>query len=423
MLAKHVRWQIIFVAFIGIVICYMDRAALAYAITPIKHYFGLNNEEFGFLSSAFAIGYLLMVFVGGVLVDKFGARSIWGIAALVWSLATLMIGFANSFTILLSLRLLLGIAEGPSFPGLTRAVTDWLPMKERGRALALGLAAVPLASVIGAPLSTSVIYYFGWQEMFIFLGVIGVFWSLLWMYLFRNKPSQSKLVSQDELAYINCLQQDESPIIHQNKTKWKFLLVNKTFWLNNYAFFAFGYLLFFGITWLPGYLSQIFHLNIKEVGVFLILPWLLATLSILFGGWLSDKLWNKTNSLRKARSLIIGIGLILSALLFIPAIMVHNLMIDMIFISLAVACGLLPNSCFYSLNADLAPDKVATSLGIMDAFLAAAGIIAPIATGYFSNLTGNFRIAIAIMVILNISAGLLVLLFQNPDKELDQNIK
>ena len=417
---KSTRWAMVMLAFVGIIICYMDRAALAYAIKPLEQVFHLNNKDFGLLSSFFAVGYLIMVFLGGILVDYSGARMIWTISAFIWSIATILIGFSSGLTMLIILRLVLGLAEGPSFPALTRATTDWLPLKERNRALALGLAAVPFASVVGAPLTTHLLANYGWQFMFIFLGSVGVVWSLLWLLLFRNQPQQSKLISKKELTYLEEELAQDKHITHSHsfKSNWKFILTNKTFLINNYAFFSFGYLLFFGITWLPGYLEQSFHLHIKKVGLFLTLPWLLATLAMLFNGWFSDWLWSKTKSLRISRSLLIAGGLILSSLCFIPAIMATTIHSALVFMSLALALGLMPNSSFYALNADLAPDMAGTSLGVMDTFLAFAGIIAPLLTGYLSNLTGNFKVAIGIMFALNISAGLLVLFFQNPDKDL-----
>lgn len=415
---KNMRWYLMLLAFVGILICYMDRSALAYAIEPIKSTFNLNNEQFGILSSVFGFGYLLMMFIGGVLVDKFGARGIWSIFAFIWSVATLLIGFSSGFTMLIILRLILGSAEAPSFPSLTKSATNWLTIDERNKALAIGLVAVPLSSVIGAPLCTNIIYLYGWTEMFIFLGILGIIWSILWHLLSKNKPQQSTLITQEELLYLEKSKLKDKTKNTSKESGMLFILFNKTFLLNNFTYFSFGYLLFFGITWLPGYLTQVFALNIKQVGIFLTLPWILASIAILCCGWLSDMIFLKTQSLRKSRSLIIGVSMVVSALLFLPVIFIHNLTLDIIFMSLAIACGLFPNSCFYSLNADLAPDKVATSQAVMGLFLALAGILAPLLTGYFSNLTGNFKIAIGIMMLLNISSGILVLLFQNPDKEL-----
>lgn len=416
---NNTRWLMLVLAFVGVFICYMDRAALSYAVMPIEHDFHLNNSQFGIILSAFGVGYLIMVPIAGILVDKMGPRKIWSVAALLWSGTTILVGLCSAFSGLILLRFFVGLFESPSLPSLTRVSTSWLSLSERNRALATGLAAVPFSAVIGAPLSTHLIVNYGWRFMFIFLGVIGILWATCWFIVFRNIPKDSKLINARELEYLENEKKSSPKNMHQDQvTSWKFILCNKTFLINNYAFFAFGYLLFFGVTWLPGYLQQTFHMNIKEIGWFLVIPWLMAAIFIVATGYFCDLVWAKTKSLRKSRTVVIGVMVIISAICFIPAILTNNIQVAMIFMSLALAIGLAPNSCYYATNADLAPDKVATSLGVMIMFFSCAGILAPLITGFLSHLTGNFKSAIAVMLFLNISAGLLVLLFQNPDKEL-----
>jgi len=393
----------------------MDRAAIGYAIVPLKQAFNLSNAQFGEVAASYGFGYMIMTLVGGILVDRFGARSIWALAALLWSVAAGAIGLSTGLSMLIIFRLCLGLAEGPAFPALTRAATDWLPANERARALAIGLAAVPFASVIGAPLSTTLIHYFNWRVMFIVLAGLGIVWALVWWLIFRNRPQDSQLLSAEERSYIeqNSSKQASVALI---KTSWKFMCFNPVLLTNNYAFFAFGYLVFFGITWLPDYLQQTYHLSLIHTGLYLILPWLFASFAILFGGTLSDRIFSKTGSIRKARSLIIASFQALSALSFIPAILFHNEAIAMVSIALALGLGMLPNSCFYAINADLAPDRAATSLGIMDCFFALSGIVAPFITGWLISMTGNFKVAIGVMMALALSSSLLVWLFQHPDR-------
>jgi sugar phosphate permease len=407
------RWKIIGLAFFATIVNYLDRSALAYAITPLQQTFGLTNLDFGMLASAFGAGYLVMTVGGGVLVDRYGARKIWSIFAVFWSLACAGIGLAAGFTSILIMRALLGVAEGPGFPAMTRVVADWLPIEERSRALAIGLAAVPFASVIGAPLISHLILVAGWRVMFIVLGALGVVWALIWHALYRDKPAESKHVSPEELQLINAS-------IAQNRQKpssWRYILGSRTLLTNNYAFFAFGYLLFFAITWLPGYLEQVHHMKVREIGWFLMMPWLTATILILAGGVASDWLWKRTRSIRVSRSHIIWVGQLLSALAFLPILFSDSVIVAAISISLGIGFGMMPNAAFYALNADLAHDKAATSLGVMDAAFAIAGIIAPLLTGWLSNTTGNFSIAIGLMAALTMSSAMLILFFQHPDEE------
>lgn len=411
---KKYRWFIIGLAFVGIIINYLDRGALAYAITPIQSSFHLNNADFGLIASAFGIGYMLMTLIGGVLVDKFGAHKIWSASGFLWSLVTIVFGLISGFWAFFTLRLLLGIAEGPSFPALTRVVADWLPQSKRARALGISLAAVPFASVIGAPLVSLLIVNFNWRIMFLALGCMGITWTLAWYRFFSDSPVESVHLSSEDLIHLKKSQTKKRQ--SASTTSWRFMLLNPALLANNYAFFSFGYLLFFALTWLPGYFEQTYHLSLTHIALFLILPWLLGTVLILLGGFISDCIFQRTNSLRASRTHLIWISQVLSAACFLPVIFYHSLTIAIVFISLAVGLGLMPNAAFYAINADLAKDRAATSLGIMDCGFALAGILAPALTGLLSHAFNGFNAAIGLLIGLTFSSALCVFFFQHSDR-------
>ena len=162
---------------------------------------------------------------------------------------------------------------------------------------------------------------------------------------------------------------------------------------------------------------QTYHYSLNQIGTLVMLPWLSASILMLGCGFLTDWLWHKTGSLKISRSLIIGACQIFSALCFIPVIRSHNIVTIFTFLSLAIGIGLAPSSCFYALNSDIAREKGAIGVGVMVACLAISGIIAPIITGWLSGISGNFNTAIYVMLLINISAGVLILLLQKPDAE------
>lgn len=426
--AGYYRWVIIALGFAITLINYMDRSALSYAIGPLEEEFGFSKTEFGTVASAFAIGYCVMTTGGGMMVDKWGAHRVWAGAAVLWSACTALMGLAANFPLFFLFRTLLGLAEGPHFPALTRVVADWLPSGERARATAIGLAAVPLANVIGAPFITQLIANFGWKVMFAVLGSLGIVWAVVWYIMYRDYPENSKQVHEAELMLIREGQPvDRNKSSHQirhhelslGSTTWRFMLLNPSLMANNYAFFAFGYTLFFALTWLPGFFKEQFHLNLKEMGLFLIAPWLTAAILLALAGFLSDWLWQKTGSMRIARSHMIWICQLISGLCFIPVLYLgDNLNLCLLMISLGIGFGLMPNACFYALNCDLAKDRAATSLGLMDSFFALAGILAPILTGKICDVTGNFNAAFMILIFFTLTSVVAVLIFQRPDKEL-----
>ncbi len=421
------RWVMMALAWVIIVINYMDRSAIGYAAESIKAEFHLNDASLGQIMAAFGIGYAIMTLGGGIIVDQWGARKVWAGSAIAWSSMTAALAIASGYWPMFFVRTMLGITEGPCFPAMTRVVTDWLPMSERGRSTAFGLTAVPMASVIGAPLITFLIQALGWKAMFVVLAALGIIWAGVWYAMFRDYPENSKQVSEEELAFIRggkslhlgkSDEQIRQTHLDTGKTTWAFMLFNSALMANNLAFFSFGYLLFFAIHWLPEYMRRTYHSNLQHTGMMLIIPWLTAAVMLAFAGFFSDYLWKRTKSIRIARSHLIWVCQLCSALCLIGVVNSHSLDTGMIFLSLGLGFGLMPNACFYALNSDLAGDRAATSLGLMDCFCASAAVLAPLVTGQLVSATGNFNSAIWLMVGMSFISVLAVLLFQNPDKHL-----
>lgn len=413
----HFRWIVVGLVTIITIINYLDRSAIAYAIHLIQQEFGFNNTQFGMIGSAFAIGYIFSTFFGGILVDCFGTRYVWPIAVLIWSLSLILLSQASTLISFLILRVFLGIGEGPHFPAITRTLTDWLPVKERARAMGLDLVGVPLASLIGAPLISSLIVSFGWKITFLILGSLGIVWAIVWILFFRNKPQECSWIPTEECHYI---QQDEKLNSIPKETtslSWKKMLLNRSLLINNLAFFSFGYVVFFAITWFPGYLGKTYQLDLQKIGLLLIAPWAVASLFILIGGFLSDWIWKHTKSLRFSRSYLIGISQLLSALFFVPLLFSHDIRWALFFLSLGTGFAFLPNAPFFALNADLSKQYAGTSQGVMTVFLAFSGILAPFLTGLLTDLTGNFQAAIFLMLSFSIFSALGILFFQFPDAE------
>lgn len=411
----YFRWVVAGLVTLITVINYLDRSAIAYAIHPIQQEFGFDDTQFGLIGSAFAIGYLFSTFWGGILVDRFGTRYVWAIAALVWSLSLILLSQANALISFLILRMLLGLGEGPHFPAMTRTLANWLPMKERARALGLNLVGVPLASLIGAPLISSLIVAFGWKITFLLLGSLGIGWVFLWLFFFRNHPQESSWVSTAECAYIQQDQDLHEPAQASTPVNWKNILLNRTFITTTLAFFSFGYFVFFAITWFPGYLAKTYQLKLQEIGLLLIAPWATASLFILIGGFLSDWIWKHTANLRFARSYLIGISQLLSAFSLVPLLFLYDVGWVLFFLSLATGFAFLPNASFFALNADLSHEHAGKSQGAMSTFFAFSGILAPFLTGLLTDWTGNFNAAIFIVLFLSMFSALGILFFQFPN--------
>lgn len=412
---KHYRWVVTGLIFFITLVNFVDRSAISFVIDPLKREFHFTDTQFGMILSAFGLGYVLLTAFGGWLVDRFGCRSVWPLAAIGWSLCVGLLGFAVGFWSFIGLRFLLGVTEGPHFPAVTRSISDWLPPMERARALSLGLVAIPLSSVVGAPVCSYLVADFGWRTMFIAISAAGILWAFVWYFLFRDKPEDSRYVSPEEKKLI--ASSNLKTVKSEAKVDWRFILTHPALVANNIAYFAFGYMLFFATLWLPGYFLSQHGLNLKSVGWYLTIPWLVSAIFLKAGGILSDWLYRKTGSSRLARAHVIWSTQLLAAIFFVLLSFTHTLGMSLVFLSLGLGFGMMPQPAFFSTNIDVAKERSGSSQGITSSCLSLAGILAPLLTGWLVDLTGNYQGAFLLLAGFTAVAVVTVILFHHPDRE------
>ncbi len=413
---KHYRWVVAGLIFFITLVNFVDRSAISFVIDPLKREFHFTDTQFGMILSAFGMGYVLLTAFGGWLVDHFGTRIVWPLAAVSWSLCVALLGFAAGFWGFIGLRFLLGVTEGPHFPAMTRSISDWLPPMERARALSLGLVAIPLSSVLGAPLCSYLVADFGWRTMFIAISAAGIVWAVVWYFLFTDKPQNSPYVGEEEKKLIAA----SNPKVAERKQEhvdWRFILTHPALIANNVAYFAFGYMLFFATLWLPGYFLSQHGLNLKSVGWYLTIPWLVSAVFLKAGGILSDWLYRKTGSSRLARAHVIWSSQLLAAIFFVLLSFTHTLGMSLVFLSLGLGFGMMPQPAFFSTNIDVARERSGSSQGITSSCLSLAGIIAPLLTGWLLDLTGNYQGAFLLLAGFTVIAVVTVILFHHPDRQ------
>jgi MFS family permease len=381
---KRYHWILVGLIFFITLVNFVDRSAISFVIVPLKEEFHFSDTQFGMILSAFGLGYICLTVFGGWLVDRYGARRVWPLSAVGWSICVGFLGLAGGFWGFVMLRFLLGIAEGPHFPALSRSIGDWLPAQKRARALSLGLIAVPLSSVIGAPLCAYLVTDWGWRAMFFTLSAVGILWGVVWYCVFRDKPVAPQ---------------------GQRAIDWRFILTHPVLIANNIAYFALGYMIFFATLWLPGYFLSQYGLDLKSVGWYLTLPWISGAIFLKVGGILSDWLYRK----QMARSHVIWVGQLIAALFFVALSFSQTLEMAILFLSLGIGFGMLPQSVFFSANIDVVKERVGSAQGVSSGCFSLAGIIAPALTGYLVDLTGDYRGAFLLLAGLTLVAVVAVL--------------
>lgn len=406
------RWWTITIILGLVVVNYVDRSAISFAATDLRGEFGITSGQYGVISSAFSIGYMLFALLSGPLVDRFGSRKVLMVGMFIWAAATALTPFAGGFIGLILLRIVLGAGEAPCFPAATRLASRWLPAHERGKALALiGGVAVSGSLLVGGPILTQLIALTGWKGMFWVLAAAGVVWVVVAYPFLKNSPSEASFVSKEELDYIRSGQTDGEDTGHESSTDWGEILRNRNLWLVGLGYFAWGFMFWAFMYWLPQYLEHEFGLSIKEVGAFSVAPWAAGVVGALLGGILVDRVYKRTQSIR-SRFVIIGVALLLAGISIVPILFFgSNLTIALICISAGVGFGFVTGGIWWVASIDAAPSQPGTAAGFADACFALSGIIAPSVMGFIVGRTGTYNGGFVVMTVLCLIGAAAMLLF------------
>ncbi|MFG3064854.1 MFS transporter [Streptomyces sp. NPDC048231] len=407
---SNVRWLTLGLIVALIVINYIDRSAISYAVDPLTKAFGISKSQYGLISSAFSIGYMVFAFLAGPLVDRYGARRILLVGVAIWSVVTAVTPVSGSFIGLFMARVILGAGEGPGFPAATRTVSRWLPQKERGIALAMvGGVAVAGSLLIGGPLVTQLIDTLGWRGMFWVLAALGALWFAIAWALLKNTPDEHRKVSAAERAHIAAGQLEEERS-SSGSVHWRPVLTNRNLWVIAVGYFAWGFMFWGFMYWLPEYLSSQYDLSISAVGLFTVAPWAAGVAGALLGGVLTDQVFARTGNPR-TRLTIMGVALLLSGAALIPIIVAPSLTVSVTFISIGVGLGFVTGGIWWVAAIDAMPAQPGVAAGFADAAFALSGIVAPSVMGFIVSSTGSFSSGFVVMTALAVvGAGSMLVL-------------
>ncbi|MBV9225323.1 MAG: MFS transporter [Acidobacteriaceae bacterium] len=406
------RWRIAVLLGVGILINYLDRVNLSVAHEALRDEFGISNETFGYLSSAYVWTYAVLQLPMGVLLDRFGVPTLGRISALLWSVASFASAGATGVGSFFATRLLLGIGEAPTFPASAKAVRAWFPRHERSLATSAFDGASKLASAIGVPLIGILIVHIGWRLSFAFTGLISFFFFLAFYFLYKDPENDPKL-SHSERHYISKDHEDE-PTQSGRSASLGYLLGQRKVLGLTLGFFAYNYCFYIFLTWLPSYFSGVFHIDLQHSALFTSVPWFVAAfMDFVIGGWLVDTLIRRGHRETLVRQTVLVGGTALG-LAIIGVIFSHDLVTAVFWISVSLGGLSAAAPVGWSVPGLIAPrNSVGKVGGILNTGNQIAGIIAPTATGYLAGPTnahfGRAFAAAAIILVIGICAYIFLL--------------
>jgi MFS family permease len=391
---------------------YMDRSSIGILAPMVTKAFEMTPFQLGVVFSVFNIGYAIFAFVGGSLADKYGPRRVYSWAAFGWSLFCGLTGAVTGFVQLMFVRLVFGFTEGPMCSTNNRAITNWFPRKETSRAVGFIWSGQAFGAVIAAPVVGLLGIAFGWRLAFIIVGLIGFVWVAAWRVLMTDYPRENRRVSKEEIEYI-----DSNRIVAEvpatgEQASLKALLTSACILALTLAMFADNYAQYIFLTWLPTYMMDALHMNIKEMVFVAAIPWACGFIGYLGGGFVCDYVYNKMNDKLAARKLAIVVPLGVSAIALILLIFSTTAAGAVTLLALAVAMLTMASQGCWATFREVVPEqRLGGVSGYIHMLSQIAGVIGPTITGIGVQYFHSYNSTFWIVAILSIAAILAVWVF------------
>jgi ACS family hexuronate transporter-like MFS transporter len=395
------RWSICALLFFATTINYIDRQVLGILAPVLQKDIGWNEIQYGYIISAFTTAYAIGLLAFGMFIDKVGTKIGYSVSLVIWSIAAVAHALAKSAFDFGAARFSLGLGESGNFPAAIKATAEWFPKKERAFATGLFNSGANIGAVVAPLVVPWITLTWGWQEAFIFTGLLGFIWLVGWVWLYEI-PEKQKRVSKAEIEYI----QSDLPETPAEKTPWLSLLKYRQTWAFVVGKFLTDPIWWFYLYWLPKFLNERYGLDLAHIGLPLIVIYTMTSIGSIAGGWFSGAFIQRGWSIDKGRKAV----MLISALLVVPIVFASAVpeWWAVLLIGLAAASHQSWSANLFTTVSDMFPKKAVGSVVGIGGFAGAIGgsLIATVA-GFLLQFTGSYLI----LFIISGAAYLVALLF------------
>jgi MFS transporter, ACS family, glucarate transporter len=317
----HVRHVVLGLTVAAYMITYMDRQVLATTRPAIMEELGISLTAMGWVTFAFRMAYALFQVPGGWLGDTIGARRALTMVVSWWSAFTALTALAWSAASMIVIQVFFGLGEAGAFPIATRSLSRWMRPTERGFAQGITHAGSRLGGAITPPIvALAIVPFFGWRAAFYAFGVLGVVWSAVWFFYYRDTPEEHSGVNEAERELIAGGMKRKAT----GKVPWGQILSHGNLWVLSVMYFFYNYNLNVYQDWFPTYLRQSKGMTLAQMGIYASLPLMAGVIGDLAGGWFSDTVLRRTGNVNLARRWVAIAGFLVSAAATVPAVLAHD---------------------------------------------------------------------------------------------------
>lgn len=377
------QWMLVFVLFVASILNSVDRMGVSIAGSQITAELGISPVEMGYILSSFFWTYAVGQIVAGWFIDRYPVKWVFAIGFVIWSVATLLGGLAQGVASLLILRMILGAGQSVAFPAYSKVVASEFPPARMGLPNAILNSGAKVGAALGMLIGGMLIAAYGWRVMFFVLGGVGLLFLILWHNY--GPASGCKAGRKADAA-------EAGPTFME-------ILRTRDAWGTFLGQSGYMYAYTFGLTWLPIYLVQQRHISLAKMGLLGALPFWGAAISAVIAAYIADSLIARGHSATRIRKAFVATGLLLSMTAY-PSAVVDDLTTSLILLNVAyVGLGIITSNHWaitQTLSGKLASGRWS---GVQNCIGSAMGIIAPIASGYIVQITGDYSLAFLVMAV------------------------
>ncbi len=374
------------------VVAFIDRINLGFAALTMNRELAITSQQFGFAAGIFFWGYFLFEVPSNLILHKIGAR-VWIVRILIsWGAVATLTGFVQSASQLYIARFALGLAEAGYFPGIVLYLGYWFRQREKAQAIALILMGIPLASILGAPISGFIldhVHWYGfssWRWLLILEGLPAIMCVFLTNLLLPNRPAEARFLTGEEKAWIaDELEQEDRQKLKAQSMSVARALVNPRVWHLAGIGFGHGFAAYTFSFWLPQIMkSALGGQSNTVVGFVVMIPNLLGLIVMILVSRHSDRVLERRYHMA-ASDVLAGIAMLL---LGAP----HSAFFQVVLFS-AVAIGaysFLP--VFFSMPGEfLTGFSAAAGIALVTSVSNLGGFVGPYTVGTIREKTGNLH--------------------------------
>lgn len=390
----------ILLLFLMIGISNVEKAMIGYASVPIMDELGLSPTEWGLIGSAFYWMFAVSAIFGGSMADKMGTKHVITIIVVLWAAVQFSTMFIYSLPILLLTRIILGIAEGPSYALAMTAASKWLPKEKTGTGLSLVSIGAPVFLAVSAPICIYLITHYGWRSQFLAAGILTLIWLVLWIFFGKEKPDT---VEEKQTLQVS------------SNTKVSFIpsLFSKNFLIVIICGFTAYWSMSVFMSWAPNYFATVLKLGNAGMSLAVTMPGILIMASQLLFSMLSDRIYRKTGSMVRSRVFVMGPVVLIGGLAYFLGSLATTPALAVTFLSLGLTMGSVILVLGPAIIVEIIhPQHHGKAQGIFVAAGSIGGMVGPYVTGVMiegaSNMGTGFHYAFYLMALILAVCGALV---------------